>query len=483
MNQSLPGASAFGGAVSGRHGPPAPDSSRWVQASNRSRCREFPRASAVRAALGAVVLCLAGCAQQGPPPSLLPDSSPSLILITIDTLRADHVSSYGYKRPTTPYIDELSKLSVLFEEALSLIPTTGPSHASMLTGKEPSRLGLRDNGQRLDSAETTLAEILRDAGYRTAAVVASTPLREEAAGLESGFEVYDDEFEGEERDAKEVTDLAIEWLDGVYAGGEPLFLWVHYYDPHAKYELHEEHLPALRKTGRYRDHHIRNYDTEIRKTDRAIGRLISRLDKLNLLDPSALIVTADHGETLAEHDGRHYNHTDIYETCLRVPFILKLPHQKRGRRVLMGSIVRLVDIFPTFLDLANIDPPPSDGCSLLALAEGDMSSEWTCGETTFVEKHMKVGVHVKEGEVSSLWGVRASPWKFILDNLGGKQLYNLSADRDETRNLAGGAEADIEKEMELRLKQWIREGIYRSNRSGDDMPPEVRKQLQALGYL
>ena len=287
---------------------------------------------------------------------------PNVLLITIDTLRWDHVGAYGATGVATPALDSLAARGVRFETAIAHVPLTGPSHASILTGLTPVRHGVRDNGAFvLAPALPTLATKLRAGGYTTAGFISGFPL-ERRFGFANGFETYDDRLPrgrsardaaATERHADETTDRVIAWLSGrprpaaAANGGAPWFLWVHYFDPHAPYE------PPLEYLRKYADH---PYDGEIAFVDAQIGRLFDHLSGRGDLAQTVVLVTADHGESLGEH-GEDTHGVFIYDATLRVPWIMAGPGVPAGR---VASIVaRGVDVLPTLLDLAGLAAPPA----------------------------------------------------------------------------------------------------------------------------
>src|SRR6266571_7281903 len=236
--------------------------------------------------------CRAGASRSSPP------DRPNVLLVTIDTLRADHVGCYGYKAASTPTIDALAKRGVRFETALAHAPLTGPSHASILTGRIPPGHGFRNNsGFTLSPRVKTAAEDFRQRGYRTAAFVSGFPL-DRRFGFDRGFETYDDHLpRGNdrrrtpyvERTADRTTEAALRWMDGARAGAAPFFLWVHYYDPHAPYEPPADLLARFPSSP---------YDGEIAFVDAQLGRLLRRLEERS--PRTVVLVTADHGEALGE---------------------------------------------------------------------------------------------------------------------------------------------------------------------------------------
>jgi len=286
------------------------------------------------------------------PGGVAPDDL-SVLLITLDTTRADRIGAYGYRQIETPNLDRLAREGVLFEQAPASAPLTLPAHASMFTGKYPPAHGVRDNGGfYLADEQVVLAEIVQAEGLRTGGFVGSFVL-DAKWGVAQGFDHYFDDFElGDtvrlalneiERPADEVTDAALAWLDE--APASRFFAWVHYYDPHSPYE------PPDPWAERYRD---RPYVGEIAWMDSQIGRLLSWLDGNDRTGNTVVLAIGDHGESLGEH-GESGHGFFVYDAAIRVPFLLRAPYDTmRGRRI--KDVVRAVDVAPTVLDLLGLDP-------------------------------------------------------------------------------------------------------------------------------
>ncbi len=234
---------------------------------------------------------------------------PNVVLITLDTTRADYLSSYGFPLPTTPHLDALAERGVRFSDASSQIPLTGPSHATILTGLYPHQHGAIRNGVPLLEGIPTLAERLSAQGYRTAAFVSGWTLRGNLSGLARGFDTYDDRMEdryhlvNSQRFAHQVTPPALKWLRD--NARRPFFLWVHYFDPHTPYKKRGESHAILERASPSAmaalPQRNRNYASEIHYTDRWIGKLLQALKELDLESETIVVVTADHGEALGEH--------------------------------------------------------------------------------------------------------------------------------------------------------------------------------------
>jgi len=295
---------------------------------------------------------------------------PNVVVITMDTTRADHLSCYGYQQINTPRLDALAQEGVLFEESFSVQPVTLPSHCSIFTGDYPFHHGVRDNNiYRLSDESLTLAEILQANGYTTAAFVSSFIL-DRQFGLNQGFQLYNDRFlkpkqKGRlpvDRRAVEVSTLASIWLAKHKDSSErkPFFLWLHYYDPHADYD------PPAPYSNAYPGN---LYDGEIAYMDDWIGYVCDELKRFKLWDNTIVVVVADHGESLGEY-GEQTHGIFIYRPTTRVPLIIRYPKAlPKGVRIV--ERVSLVDIVPTLLSILRCKPPKTfDGRSLVPLIQG-----------------------------------------------------------------------------------------------------------------
>jgi arylsulfatase A-like enzyme len=318
-------------------------------------------------------------------------SPPNVIVLTVDTLRPDRLSFSGHPRETSPHIDRLARDSVLFENAVTPEPLTQPSTASMWTSRYPHQIGVVDNLFELADGYVTLAEILREASYTTAAFVSNYVLIRELSNLQQGFDLYDDRVDerlifGAERRARHTIDRVVDWIRE--EPEQPFFLWVQLMDPHGPYDppppfdqkyrrdrpaprpLERRQIPRYQFRGSLDPHfYIDRYDGEIAYVDHEIGRFLALLREAGLYDGALLIFHSDHGEYLGEH-GIYFRHgSHIHEDSLRIPLLLKLPKKGFRLRRLPARSARLVsvmDIAPTVLDLVGL-PIPEDyqGRSLL----------------------------------------------------------------------------------------------------------------------
>ncbi len=412
-----------------------------------------------RLLLSVVATCclLFGCSAGSPVPIT------NVILISIDTLRADHLSSYGHPLELTPHIDRVAREGALFEQVISPVPITLPSHSSLMTGTIPPVHGVRDNTDyRLDDSMTTLAEILKEKGFRTGAVVGAFVL-DSGFGLSQGFDSYDDRIagtEGElyiERRGEEVSRLAGEWLTRNRESKN--FLFLHYFDPHADYRSPEPFA------GRFADN---PYAGEVAYTDWCIGKVLETLENLDLYDSSLIVVTSDHGEALGEHKELTHAYY-VYQSTLRVPWVIKWPGADGLKRVV--EPVSLVDVMPTILGLLQIPPPPQiQGESLVPA----MLANGAAARTR--RQYCESLLPTKYG-CSPLRGIVENRWKYI--QTVEPELYDLREDPDETLNLAK-QEPDRVERMDALLSSMLVGQNVGSQASIDDV---TRQRLEALGYL
>ena len=365
--------------------------------------------------LAFVVLLMTGLSGAATPPNIF--------LITIDTLRADHVHCYGYNQIQTPALDDLAKTGIRFTRAFTPSPLTNSSHTSILTGLLPSVHGVTDFGIPLDDSRATMAELLRAKGYHTAAFIGAIILDSKtlAPGLDRGFDFYDNfpsnvqsktHWDRLERRGEVVVKHAEAWLTTHPAG--PRFVWVHLYDPHDPYE------PPAPYSETYKD---RPYDGEIAYTDSALANFVAYLKAHAFYDNSLIVVVGDHGEGLGEHNEDTHG-IFLYDSTTHVPLILKLPVGKNAGKVIDEQVGTL-DILPTVLEYVGISKPePLTGTSLLSIAEGPQkSSRPAVGETDYP---LRFGW-------APLRSVRTPENKFI--EAPRPELYDLRSDAGEQNNL------------------------------------------------
>ena len=392
----------------------------------------------------------------------------NVVLVTLDTLRADRLGCYGFTGVETPNIDAVARDGVVFEQATSAAPMTLPAHASILTGLVPPHHGVRDNGGFfLEPDKTTIAERFRAAGYATGAFVGAWVL-DRRWGLSQGFDAYSDRFDLSkykvvnlgtvQKKGDEVMDLALAWLETVK---ERRFLaWIHLYDPHTPYEPPE---PFKSRYPR------QPYLGEIAYTDQVVGRLVGWLKAAGKWDSTVLVLMADHGESLGEHGERTHTFF-VYDATVHVPLVVRTPWGDRGRS---SAQVASVDVMPTLLDLAGLPPEPNvDGRSLarLVLAPGEEGGGRAYSETYFPRFHYGW---------QHLRAMRDGTWKYI--EAPTPELYDLRRDPGETKNVF---KAYSRRAEDLRVAMEALAGSGRQAAPDKaTLDPETLQRLAALGYV
>ncbi len=440
---------------------------------------------------------VAGCGDEAPPePAGEPDPRWNLLLITLDTVRADRLGLYGYARNTTPVLDGLAEVSVVFQNAVSASAVTPVSHASILTGLDPPHHGLRSlHGgleTRLHADRLTLAEILAANGYTTAGFVSAFPASRHY-GLDQGFETWDESFDSGDgpewaaagfpgrvqRRADETTERAIEWL--ALRPRAPFFLWVHYFDVHdTRVRPPADYLNAFPPSSSD-EFDVRRavYDGELRYVDHQIGRLFGALHRVSAgSDRTLVVVTGDHGQGLGDHDW--WGHVILYQEQVRVPLILKVPGRTAGRRV--SSNVRTIDLVPTLVELLDVEVPPShrfDGTSLVGLVRG-RDHEARIAYSESINDLTQYRGSERAGE--SLYAVNDGRWKLIAHREGGAysrfELYDLRRDPGETMELSAWHPDELD-----RLRRDLEErDVFVDDPPRPDIDPDLELRLKALGY-
>ena len=399
----------------------------------------------------------------------LPNSTPSVVVITIDTLRPDHLGCYGYKQIHTPNLDSLASTGIRFERAFTSVPVTLPSHTVIFTGTYPPLSGMHDfAGNKLASTQPTLASVLKDHGYATGAVIGSAVL-DSRFGLNRGFDFYYDHFDFNrlqesnidemERPGNLVADVALDWLSKHYQNR--FFLWMHLYDPHYPYRPPEPYA------SEYKDH---PYDGEIAFADEQVGRLLRFLREKNLYDKTLIVVAGDHGESLGEH-GEKTHGFFIYNSTLRVPLIFHLPG---GKPATVNNLANLADIVPTVLRILNFEIPPGvQGENLVPLMNAKIQTESrTLYSETFLPR-----LHFNWSE---LRGIETDRYHFI--DAPKPELYDIREDPQETNNLFLKKPA-VADELRARLSALIvsySPGHELAEKTGLD--PALMERLKSLGY-
>lgn len=395
---------------------------------------------------------------------------PNLLLITLDTTRADRIGCYGCATALTPALDSLAAGGVLFERASAAAPLTLPSHTTMMTGLYPQEHGLLTNGRgRLEQDIPTLAEVLRLAGYDTAAFVASFVLHAKF-GLDRGFSTYDDDLADpgappsqgmyRQRSGARVAESALAWLR--QRRSAPFFCWVHLYDPHDPYVAHPDE---------FGDRFAANpYDGEIAYMDLQVQKLLSDLDSRGLRDETLIVAVGDHGESLGEHHEQQHGLT-LYQAAMHVPWIFSgWGVTTPGRRI--PHTVSLIDLMPTVLDIAGLaDAALTASRSLRpALSGAEMAPRECCAATDDP---------LLEHGWAPLRSLTTQNWKFIRSVQ--PELYDLTADPREETNLAA-TQPDRAAELDGRLAALEQVMVVRTA-AAVELTPRERRALASLGYV
>lgn len=431
-------------------------------------------------------------------------AGPNIVLLTVDTLRADYVGCYGHTKVATPNIDELAKEGVIFVNAVAQASLTTPSHASIVTGTYVRTHLAGENCEFLDDSIPTLAEALKSHGYATAAFVSAYPLRSDCSGIGRGFELFNDQFsrlescrnlflsrlsdklhlsriDRPEQKAGDVNRKALFWLRRNFR--KKFFLWIHYYDPHTPYappkrfkEMYSTHykgqadgyaygLPFWKKAKPADiEQMISLYQGEISYTDDQIGVLHSELERLGLAKNTLVVFTSDHGEALSEHS-KYFVHQTLYDHDIKVPLILRgeniLPAGKR-----VTAQVQSIDIMPTILDALDFPVPKGvEGSSLLDLVFRE-DSGWP--EEAYSERGESVSI-------------RTPGWKMIGAKDGTNELYDLEKDGAETQSLFPG-QSPAASELLIKLGEYEKKASGKESKKKKEMTKEAKEKLRSLGY-
>jgi arylsulfatase A-like enzyme len=489
--------------------------------------RNLIRSAGLTVLLASCALLIASCRRPDEPP-------PSIVLITIDTLRADHLSIYGYTERQTSNIDGLALEGVLFETAYCDVTWTTPSMASTLAGVYALRHGLRSNFDKFPERMTTFPEILKQSGYTTAAVIGSYPL-DSIYGLDKGFDVYDDNFtaplivssdepiqhvesrRGDDyeshqkymrekvlndsyRPDNEVSDVALALLDDLAKADGPFFLWIHYFGPHSHPDSRDNFLVTLRK-------HVDSYPDKVENTDREVGRVLEHLETAGIADDTMVILHADHGESLQEHGfvghGRY-----LYEDNLRVPLIIRwrgrLPE---GARV--EGLVGNIDIMPTVLEAAGLDSKRRalDGKSLFGVVFEGLRIHRALYAETYMAALEGFADQVEDGSGKKVRvgvrrrGVLRPPWKYVVsepfpiygkedevvpealkEKVRAKELFHIGRDPAEIWNQLP-ARGRIAASLAVRLARYTDGELLAEDAEKLEVSEDHIKKLRTLGYL
>ena len=465
---------------------------------------------------------------------------PNIVVVTVDTLRVDHLSTYGYRRATSPHLDALAAEGVLFERSYSTSGTTLPSHLSIMTGLYPHQHGHVANhgamgGFRSGEGRLTAAEILRDAGYATAAFV-SGPTVSRATGLDVGFEHFDQHemdgvasLENVSRRSGETTTAVLDWL----AAGppEPFFLWIHYWDPHEPNTPLEPYASAFetdseldrliderrirpdvlteRFSGEWvvrifapelapallRNEHVETpvidrdavrrlinlYDGDVLATDAALGRVVAGLKEHGLYEDAVVAFTADHGQALGQHDW--LEHGRIQGEEVHVPTVIRFPAGVWGGTRQVRQVVSAVDLFPTLL--ARLGGSAAGSFREQASGEDVLSGDYI-RNFAFSQRSVRDRAWEPDEDKNGLkYGLTTSRWKYYYRPDGPDELYDLESDPAELVDVAAGNE-ELTTTLQRHIRELLRSGFYTPGSSDEPETDEARKYreaMEALGYI
>ncbi len=434
------------------------------------------------------------------PSSIAVTTEYNVLLITMDTVRADRIGVYGDKTALTPHLDEFSEKSFCFLNALSSSAATPVSHASILTGLQPYNHGVRviyaESGCRLPASVETLAERLKKSGRRTAAFLSSFTVSE-FYGLNQGFDVFDSgiqESSGEafqksnddvwrwslnenQRRSDDTTNAALKWLK---ANKDPFFLWIHYWDPHDPQILPPPMYlapftdPSTKKIKK----NPRIYEAEIHYMDAQIGRLIRSLKEKGIYNDTMLIITADHGQGLGDHDW--WFHRILYQEQIKTPILIRLPRQA-GPGVI-NDLVRTVDIAPTVIDYLDLShSAKSDGCSLIPVMEGQKSQIRMAYADAVNRYDLNSRISKTRSFDGLLYCAVSEGRKLIYkpDFPEKSEYYNLNEDPGETINLYSKDKSAYRDLLDFLMKT----DPFVNKPFGTKMDPEILDRLKSLGYI
>ena len=430
--------------------------------------------------------------------------SRNLLLVTLDTTRADRLSCYGYDRATSPRIDAFAREATQFDMAIAQAANTPVSHASILTGLEPYHHGLRvlhgRAANRLPESRTTLAEAWRSAGGETAAFVSAFPVTR-AFGLDQGFATFDERFLApgaapvdpygivntgpNQRRSDETTRAAIEWLGQRIPGAAPFFLWVHYFDPHDTLLLPpQEVIDRFPPRGESPEDRLRAlYDAEVFFMDGQLGRLFDAVKAAGHWSDTVIVVMADHGEGHGDHGW--WSHGILYQEQIRVPLLIRIPNMRTPRHV--TPLVRGVDIMPTVLRQSGVQKglwPDMDGEDLTPLLQGSRETRERVGYSDGLNilTYGRPDGMGGDAKKDKLYGILSAGWKLIYHQIHPErsELYHLETDPGEEQNLY-----DVDSRQRDRLKKML-ESLHALSGIMPGMAEEDyerAERLKSLGYI
>ncbi|MBI4169766.1 MAG: sulfatase [Acidobacteria bacterium] len=477
---------------------------------------EARRAPAAVAALAPAILAAAllGCGGRAAA------SRPNVLLITVDTLRPDHLGCYGYRRRTSQHIDAVARRGVIFRQAITAAGRTVQSFPSILTGVYPTVHGLRYEGQSHEvlASRVTLTRLLRENGYRSFAVTQGLNV-----GLHRDFDIYDPDIyldpEGKQvyvpaRNDREATRKGAGWLRGRREDRAPFFLWMRYNAPHWPYDAPAPFTEAFdpqyrgahtfngekgpgagrgriifgktRLPAREVEHAVAHYDGEVAYADLAVGDLLKSVEEMGSLDRTLVVITSDHGESLGEHDYFFEHGAYLYDPTVRVPLIMSLP-SRLPSVVVVEEQVRTIDIMPTILEVVGLPVPEElQGVSLLARARGRGGHPPLLAYSESGRNFYRENPRQPVDGVAGKWRmIRSDAHKLIMipdDPEPIWELYDLRADPAETRNIWGSA-PEAGEPLRRALLEVLASDPGRDDRDEPPLPPDLEDHLRSLGYV
>lgn len=421
-------------------------------------------------------------------------SRPNVLLLGIDTLRADRLGPWGRNPSLSPSIDHLAEQSDVWLDAFTVFNATNPSFASMMTGLYAKNHGVYDLKTPLPQSHTTLAELFQGAGYETLAIISAAHLRDHNSGLGQGFQ---DVTGASEHFAAELpVDMTMDWLQARAQKPEakPFFAWVHLFDPHTPHTPPQPYSQGFRPASALGLAPVRAwvpfrptgprafeepvlggnrdlYDGEVAYLDRQVGRLLGFLESREMLENTLIVLVADHGESLGEH-GIRYRHVGLHDTTTHVPLMIRWPGREREGRKIHG-LVQTIDLFPTLLKAAGLKPPASDATDLRELTgEGKKGRR-----AVFAEHAAKLGLMVRTPELKYI--LSQGNTQFFPD---GPSLFDLEADPGELHNLAGRG-LPAEAQLADLLRRFLAGRRNAPAAPGREQTDEEKARLKALGYI
>ena len=464
----------------------------------------------VRIVIPLFLIAVSACS----PPASAPAEPKNLVILSIDTLRPDHLGLYGYSRPTSPHLDRFTRSSVVFDQAVTVHVATAPAHGTILTGEYPGGHGIQRNGMALKPGIPTLAGILTERGFATGAFVSGWTLQRHT-DLDRGFEIYDDDLgpprNGARREGAQTTAAAVKWLRKQVAAERDFFLFVHLFEPHWPYDppardalrflpgvyelttvskpVHLDRLLSVnRLTPAEQQEYVARYDGEIVVADRLADRLFEELEDLGVAHNTVVVVLSDHGETLFEREWTMDHGTRPYDEQARVPLILHVPGDPAAGKHVPDQ-VSLLDVVPTVFDIFDFESPEGlPGRSLLPLIRGERTGANPRPVFITARAEPKRVPHIKAQLLNRglVRAIRLPEIKLIEYPAAGRrqqpELFNLIEDPGERDNRAG-ENIDIVVGLHGELAEWQNATGKAFDPGSQELDPEVEEALRELGYI